>query len=659
MFKSIILKLREKESVLTENHGSYTTNLSKAVMLSEGDQVQIKSAFLDTTIEQNVTVETAFTATLTTCRYLTNYYEVADNAIANPFRGGAVKDAAVGDAIMDFTNIGAVGVRGPDMKRYWACKTRPNNINNRLCVGMLIQPLRANHAYGSTRQIDFTFQLEYRDPDYTGTGDAPFNRITPPISIPKTRYKNEPLGFFLTKGFNFWVRVADGTAPSQNVRLAKAWDGTGIFNMKPPVFTNNSFDTTQQDNPYLDLITDKCEIPIPAGIYSPTELSTLITDGMSSLSRPNGDIGNDYSTGKFLVDSPFLSSIYQQYFKTFNTAAPGESGVLPVEGPDNETIIYMGEAECGLFSHWGRSVDAGHDNLLGANNASLNFDENLSKLNFDVLHFPVQVPVNGANIPGVVYNPSVADQPEGPILAYSGTGIVSFEPPSFWRQLGFGPANTVIANQSSSTQLYNAGFYKDAGGNAQPLTPVYNAAAGFGRTTHTLVINTTPGTQLTAQYAGMDLVVDSVAAASGQPETWNHPFVNVAGVASSVTTPILGNTQFSGSSVNDGFYMVNIGVNLPQEMINSNELGSTNSNNLQSIVGKFYTQGNFLQDEGSGSIVYTHHGSPQLMSSLNVQILNGDGTIPANTDLGDNSTIFVEVIKPINQPVEPPNVEKK
>ena len=650
MFKSTILKLREQESVLSKNNGSYTTNLSKPILIETGDQVQIKSAFLDTTIEQNITVEEPFTATLTTCRYLTNFYLGSDAQTTNPFRGGGVAGQPPGDAQMVFTATGPTQPASPDMKKYWACQTKENNTDNKLLISCFIKPIKSNRAYGSTRQLDFTFVVNYRDPDYTGTGDAPFSRFSPPISIPKQRKDKAPNGFTLTTGFDFFVRIKPGSTLESNVRLAQPWTGQGIFNMEPPRFDEDSFDQVTSDDPYLELVTEKCDIPIPAGIYSPTEISTIITDGMSVLSRPNGSIGNDYPNGKFLVDSPFLSSTYQVYYKTFQDTL----GAIPPQANDNKTIIYQGEANEGVFSYYGRAANESKDNLIGANNASLNFDENLSKLNFDVLHFPVQVPVNGANIPGIVYNPSAAGSPEGPILAYSGTGIVEFSPAKFWSQLGFGPINTVKPKVQADATLYDAGFFVGGDGNLAQLQPAFDVNTGAGRQAHFLTINTTEGVETTSQFPGMDLVVNSVAAAAGSPGTWMHPYVNTSGIASSITKPIIGTTQFSGSSVNDGFYMINIGVNLPQEMIGSSELGSSNSNTLQSIVGKFYTQGNFLQDEGSGSITYTHNGAPQLMSTLDIQILNGDGTIPANTDLGNNSTIFLEVVKAIKPPSPSP-----
>ena len=84
-------------------------------------------------------------------------------------------------------------------------------------------------------------------------------------------------------------------------------------------------------------------------------------------------------------------------------------------------------------------------------------------------------------------------------------------------------------------------------------------------------------------------------------------------------------------------------------MIGAQGASETGSNTLQSIVGKYFTQNNFLQDSGSGSITYTHVGEPQLINELSVRVTNGDGTQPTNTDIGDNNSIFLEIIKPALQ----------
>ena len=78
---------------------------------------------------------------------------------------------------------------------------------------------------------------------------------------------------------------------------------------------------------------------------------------------------------------------------------------------------------------------------------------------------------------------------------------------------------------------------------------------------------------------------------------------------------------------------------------------TTTSNQVQAVCGKFYTQGNFLQDTGQGSVVYQHRGEPQLLSDMSVTVRNANMTLPEVHDLGNKNSIFLELIKTVPKPV--------
>ena len=620
-----ILRLREEESTPTIHNGTYTTTLSKPIVIEEGDSIQIKSAFIDTASESTVTVDEDFTATLTTAKYFTNHYLGTDVSVNNPLSEGSG---------MTFTDDKALNLAGPDNKKYWSCQTNPSNLNNHLLLSITVFPIKEK-KFG-----DLHFNMLVRDP-LQPTATATFVPIKQQY-IPPLHWKDYKSGGY-KHNVDVWVNVPPGTDPALSIQFVPFkgdfkgdWAG---HNMYVPLVREAIFSTTLQSENFLTLITDTCEIPIKKGEYTPTELATLMTDQMSLLVRPGGTVGNNYAAvpSEFLVDSPFLSSTKQHYQKALLQA----DNTYPAQGVSNDTTIYISEDGNALFSNWRLPTlsSAASDNLLGTNNASLNFDTTLNKLNFDVLHFPVLVPDGSpaVYIPGIVYTPDQADTtatkfPHDAVTSYSGVGIVEFSPAPFWQNLGFTGANTISVVQNP-TELFNysPGFYWNGSENL-PLTPPTRAI-------HRITVGSQVGKSTTSQYAGMDLVVNNTAA------TWMNPYENTAGVASSITNPMVGDRQFNGSANNDGYLMINIGVKIPQTMVASTQAGVVGSNQCQSIVGKFYTSGNILQDQGEGSIAYTHVGEPQILSSLDVQILNGDGTIPINTDIGPNNTIFLELVK--------------
>ena len=81
-------------------------------------------------------------------------------------------------------------------------------------------------------------------------------------------------------------------------------------------------------------------------------------------------------------------------------------------------------------------------------------------------------------------------------------------------------------------------------------------------------------------------------------------------------------------------------------MIGGNTEGATGSNRVQSIVGRYFQQqGNFLQDNGAGSIVYEHVGLPQMITDLDVRVVHPDGAPPNPNELGVSNSVFLEIVK--------------
>ena len=124
-------------------------------------------------------------------------------------------------------------------------------------------------------------------------------------------------------------------------------------------------------------------------------------------------------------------------------------------------------------------------------------------------------------------------------------------------------------------------------------------------------------------------------------------------IETSLTIPIIANREFDVSARDEGFFLIEVGFKFPQMMIGGQFGDNLTNNNIQSIVGKYFTgSNNFLQDTGAGSIIYEHHGEPELLSDLSVRILLPDGSIPSTTELGPKNTIFLEIIK--TQDIETP-----
>ena len=71
-------------------------------------------------------------------------------------------------------------------------------------------------------------------------------------------------------------------------------------------------------------------------------------------------------------------------------------------------------------------------------------------------------------------------------------------------------------------------------------------------------------------------------------------------------------------------------------------LGAETKNNLiQSIVGKYFTNGGYTSGNPDDGFRYVHQGEPIVLKSLSVRILDSNGN-PA-TGLGQTSAIILEI----------------
>ena len=71
-------------------------------------------------------------------------------------------------------------------------------------------------------------------------------------------------------------------------------------------------------------------------------------------------------------------------------------------------------------------------------------------------------------------------------------------------------------------------------------------------------------------------------------------------------------------------------------------LGAETKNNLiQSIVGKYFTNGGYTTGNPDDGFRYVHKGDPMVLKSLSVRILDSNGNLA--TGLGETSAVILEV----------------
>jgi hypothetical protein len=397
---------------------------------------------------------------------------------------------------------------------------------------------------------------------------------------------------------------------------------------------------------YSSPMVQTIKITIPARRYQPAELCTVINDSISKMNL-DGNTGMNLQADPqalYPVQNPFLGGARQMARQVIaeDTGGAGHELAFFREVPEGADIDTTDVTEY-IQLNTTKLAAAHNDMWCGANQVSLNYDPVLAKLNWSIMHFPIYVELTSGSddfVPGVVYNA------EGEIApTYSGVTIMGLRPPTFWNEtMGF--SEMINSYQSQTTPFRKVPEQLNL--TVNPHVPYAGTPAGPN--IYPFKIQANVGVNVTDAYLGIDLPVTKDASFFGVAD--GATALQDAFTATSLTTPIFSTREFNSPDNDEGYFLVEIGFAFAQKMVGAGQV----FNNIQSIVGKYFTSpGNFLQDQGSGSINYQHLGMPQMLTDISVRILAPDGSLLPDTVLGPKNSIFLEILKTINVPQPPEN----
>jgi len=635
MEKSTIIRLRQDEASNVTSNGAYEVSLKEGVVLEEGDEVRVHSVILDTATESVINIEKNTRVRMKVVKYFRNY--IASRPTAQTSNPAAVTT--------------------PDLKLYFASLRAASQGVNYLLQGIYMQTTSSDilAKFGGADTVweyyDPSTGLKTRthiklprisivsheydavyvpttggsDPDrkhglITGGGQGRyFKLISPTVAeLAKHPYRCE-----VNPTFNLPFIAAGASAPAKEDSAGLAWgNGGNPLSNTPDIIT-----------PY----TENCEFDLAADTYTPAEIAQIANDTMSKLDSL-GELGHTHGTS-YPVNNPFLATLNQMFTKVAATTLPdGTVPTLIFSPASTPDALGPGQNIVTLVNPASNAEDA----LFGANQVSMNYDENLKKLNFDSLHMPFYIsptPTAAGSttfVPGVSY--PAAPIAQEPLISLGGAAFTSLES---YELDTLGDGTKVVTDRTTNfwQQLGFTNLTLNIGHGSVPLT------LDDGTDIFPLNITTTLGENITGALATIDGILNKSAAGNAA-----FPIVPFVGeTENNFTTPILSNRTFDESDNDEGYYMIEVGVKMPQKLIGGFERvgGQTTSNAIQAIVGKFYTSGNFLQSQGEGIIAYTHVGEPQLVRDLSVRVLHPNFSLPTNEDLGNRNSIFLEIIKPV------------
>ena len=582
--KTSIIKLQQNEaySNITDN-GSFDVMLNKPLILEDGDVVQLKSVFLDTTASSSgkIQLDEDVNVNISVAKYLQNFNKDQDLKTYTPARAGADK---------------------VDNKLYFLCDTKTNNASIKKLLSITIRP-------HDTKQERWGCLDKHKDTilNFTYTNNAgvvnPFHIVVPPS---KCRGLNSSRKLVYVKQ----DEVIPGDIESES------------FGKVAPIFRGDTFqyvggqDILKKNNISRTIDIQETTITaggtaitqmrhlsfnftIPSGQYLPSELGTLITQKLVKIDYFGNPVGEDDGNGIFPVDNPCLATLQQLKRDMFDNEGQTQFNLCREDGAS--VMSFTGD------------LTGANDRFIGANQVSLEYDETLNKLMFSILHFPLYVGDANSASAGALF------EGQGVATKYSGLFFTDLSPPDFWfDKLGFNP--NILMNSGDSGNILNVN--------------------GTQTLISSLSSDAVDGVNMTGALKSIDLPIRKTTDyASVQGASGNQ-------VATNFTTPIYSQRIFNDPTARSGYFLLEIGglPNLQDFRGSNNSVSNMDSSKIQGIISRYYTTESFTMDEGQGGIQYIHSGEKATINNLSVRILNHNGVVP-DGDLGDRNTIFLEVIK--------------
>ena len=668
MSTSIILECRNQDAKNIQAdlpNGQWTTNLQEKVVLEEGDTIVCRNAFIDSraTNSQKIVIEQPLTLTFNFHRFLTNYYG-AENVLNND--NSSVNVNVDTSTIIPYDPQANVVVAQNDARNYVQCKESTLPVNT---FSLPFIKFFGSNPFAPSGNIDI--YLRYKDlsgniVDQVETLEAIRNgdqMNLSPLTSGSVEYDNtatdipsnggKPIRAFLAGddgiavpgNINLAFGPIDGVPLGNGFRAIKPGGKDGLdVTVLPPI----DYGVALQGKAFTPVQgTVTCQLD--GGSYEPQEICEVlnrqfdqVTGGQAQFTRAG--------------DNQFLDQV--------GGGRPGETGNNFIEIMDRFSV-----------DHYGYTINNkdGFSQFVGANQVVLDYDDATQKFFFEFLHFPAYT---SSNVEGTItivrpLNPGDYNEYKNPDM-FSGVSI------NVANKNG-GIYFTKLTAKETLTGKPQNGFFSEVLGFDTALTNKdgsHNNNCILTRVTtatqnadgHTFTVNSVQssipnyqdeprdGFQTVGAFVGIDTVVNKTSGkADGTsarplpltPTTLANQGANgnqvnsYADATSDKTTPIVAKSSLLAGSakVTFGYYLVEVGAQFQNQFITPDE----NRGNVVSIVSRYYELNSFTSATATDSVIYTHKGEPQLLSSFRCRILDSDKNLATN--IGSDNTLFLEVIK--------------
>ena len=172
---------------------------------------------------------------------------------------------------------------------------------------------------------------------------------------------------------------------------------------------------------------------------------------------------------------------------------------------------------------------------------------------------------------------------------------------------------------------------------------VYDSKLDVGAIS-TFTIPTQVGVTVTTNFTGADSLVNKLASDTTggfrlAPEPKDISSPDIVYSTSQYTNPVLASVSVFQQNNSYGYFLIEIDSNFSDEYVDTT---STNTK-IKSVVSRFFERASYTAGTSSGSLIYTHQGPSQILSSFRCRILDSNKNLAKG--IGQDNTIFLQLVR--------------
>jgi len=586
-----MIQLRQSDAIDITANGEYECMMAKDVIIENGDIVQLNKCFVDSIREGDINITEDLTLTIQSGVYFFNWLslvgntQITENFINNQGElvptGGTGAEGGYAPSGKRF--IPYLGIEGTNLQDYSRYQIYNYNIN-----------------YSGNAEPSFTITYSYED--YMGTTQY-FHTTFPAISAGST--KKQYGDFFNVIAKNNSLKIV---SPSLSFFMSFGITPDGAVGV--PLAGKNYV-------PFIFTTT----VNLPNGIYSPNQISTYISQQLSSASLgPNSDSQNMNET------------FFQFAISDFDNNKANPNGQLNPNGTPSlleEQTKFI--SDDGVYKY---EFATGNNNFIGTSQIALEYNQDSDKFEFTYLHMPMLDASVGQNMSvryirrglqsegivfgatehsGIYFNSLTAKNKNGRLVDFW-SGVLGFD------------LNTLTVGCSN--------FVEDK----YQLTGIISLSDPL-----------IEGVNITSGYFGLDSAV--IRGTAGTPNTWYSRSSVPGGNAPWATSQDGICSTINSTNAISAVKTLDILLNKFSHYILQTDLGFNNNNyigekwyrNINGIIEKFFSYGSYTYGSSDSAIQYVHSGAPIQLKSIRVRILKSD--ITRDENLGEDNTVIMQIIK--------------